>query len=91
MYIISQGTQDLTDWEYNIKAMFAGKDHQQARATDTFVNDAKNELNISDESLSVTGLSHSLGHNNNTTAQLLYDSFDEIYSINGAQTNFYQL
>lgn len=91
MYIISQGTQDLADWEYNIKAMFVGKDHQQARATDTFVNDAKDEFNISDESLSVTGLSHSLGHNNNATAQLLYDSFDEIYSINGAQTNFYQL
>src|SRR5699024_9461131 len=30
-------------------------------------------------------------HNNNAKAHLLYDTFDDVYSVNGAQTNFYQI
>lgn len=90
LYVISQGTQDLKDWEYNIKAMFAGLDYAQARATNVFTEEVKNNITIESE-LSVIGLSHSLAHNNNTTAYLLDDTFDKVYSFNGAQTNYYQL
>lgn len=93
IFVISQGSQGYDDWTYNIKAMFAGKDYSQARMTNEFVKDVKNEFHISenDNTVSVIGLSHSLAHNNNTTALLLYDTFDEVYSVNGAQTNYYQL
>ncbi|WP_249870809.1 DUF6792 domain-containing protein [Oceanobacillus saliphilus] len=90
LYVISQGTQDMKDWEYNIKAMFAGLDYAQARATNLFTVEVKNRIKTKSE-LSVIGLSHSLAHNNNTTAHLLHDTFDKVYSVNGAQTNYYQL
>ncbi|WP_010531761.1 DUF6792 domain-containing protein [Lentibacillus jeotgali] len=90
VYVISQGTQGAKDWEYNMKAMLAGQDISQADATEEFVNEAKKNFKTGD-STSIIGLSHSLAHNNNTTAHLLYDTFDDIYSVNGAQTNYYQL
>lgn len=90
LYVISQGTQDLKDWEYNIKSMFAGLDFAQARATSSFTEEVKKLVETNNE-LSVIGLSHSLAHNNNTTAYLLEDTFDEVHSFNGAQTNYYQL
>lgn len=91
--VISQGSQGSDDWIYNIKAMFAGKDYSQAAMTDEFVQDVKKEFNVTSEedNVSIVGLSHSLAHNNNTTALLLYNTFDEVYSVNGAQTNYYQL
>ncbi|RFA33336.1 hypothetical protein CAI16_15090 [Virgibacillus dokdonensis] len=70
--------------------MFAGKDGSQAIATNKFVNEAKKEFGVAD-TIPTTGLSHSLAHNNNTTAHLVFDIFDEVYSVNGAQTNYYQL
>ncbi|WP_085992901.1 DUF6792 domain-containing protein [Oceanobacillus senegalensis] len=96
VYIISQGTQDMVDWQYNMKAMFAGLDYSQTRATDLFVEDALEEFQINREgdhaeNIPVIGLSHSLAHNNNATAELVYDTFDKVYSVNGAQTNYYQL
>src|SRR5699024_5769896 len=90
VYVISQGTQNAEDWEYNIKAMLAGQDTAQATGAYKFVNEATKKLGATD-STSVTGLSHSLAHNNNATAHLLYDTFDDVYSVNGAQTNFYQI
>ncbi|MEJ8764290.1 DUF6792 domain-containing protein [Oceanobacillus sp. HCA-5259] len=90
LYVISQGTQDMKDWEYNLKAMFAGLEYSQARATNLFTKEVIHHIETKDE-LSVIGLSHSLAHNNNTTALLLHDTFDKIYSVNGAQTNYYQL
>lgn len=90
VYVISQGTQGSKDWKYNMKAMLAGQDISQANATWKFVNEAKRTFESGD-STSVIGLSHSLAHNNNTTAHLLYNSFDDIYSVNGAQLNYYQL
>ncbi|RDW15837.1 hypothetical protein CWR48_19120 [Oceanobacillus arenosus] len=90
VYVISQGTQDTKDWEYNIKAMFAGLDYSQAEATYLFTEEVINRVETKSD-LSVIGLSHSLAHNNNTTAHLAYDTFDKIYSVNGAQTNYYQL
>jgi len=90
VYIISQGSQGKEDWEYNFKAMLAGKDYSQAEETNIFINEVKAEFEIKN-STPIIGLSHSLAHNNNTTAHLLYDTFDEVYSVNGAQTNYYQL
>ncbi|WP_405100053.1 DUF6792 domain-containing protein [Oceanobacillus sp. FSL H7-0719] len=90
LYVISQGTQDMKDWEYNLKAMFAGLEYPQARATNLFTEEVIHRLETKDE-LSIIGLSHSLAHNNNTTAHLLHDTFDKVYSVNGAQTNYYQL
>lgn len=93
LYVISQGSKDIKDWDYNIKAMLAGKDIRQAKATNKFVKATQGHFNLNknEDSTSIIGLSHSLAHNNNTTAYLLYDTFDEIYSVNGAQTNYYQL
>jgi len=98
VYVISQGTQDLDDWLYNIEAMMAGKSIDQAAATHDFTIEALEEFNIAmDENnmnkmeVPVVGLSHSLAHNNNTTAYLINDTFSKVYSVNGAQTNYYQL
>ncbi|WLR61489.1 DUF6792 domain-containing protein [Guptibacillus hwajinpoensis] len=93
VYVISQGSQGNDDWKYNIKAMLAGKDIAQAEMTNEFVKEVKREFNIleSNKKVPVIGLSHSLAHNNNTTALLLYNTFDEVHSVNGAQTNVYQL
>ncbi|GGK06825.1 hypothetical protein GCM10007063_31710 [Lentibacillus kapialis] len=70
--------------------MFAGKDYTQAKSSFIFTEEVVNKIDNS-ENLEVIGLSHSLAHNNNTTAYLTYDTFDKIYSVNGAQTNYYQL
>ncbi|WP_289889602.1 DUF6792 domain-containing protein [Virgibacillus pantothenticus] len=93
VYVVSQGSTDIKDWDYNIKAMFVGKEYSQAKATNKFVLAAQHhfKLNNNEDSTPVIGLSHSLAHDNNTTAHLMYNTFDEIYSVNGAQTNYYQL
>ncbi|GAB3804261.1 DUF6792 domain-containing protein [Virgibacillus kimchii] len=93
LYVISQGTQDLVDWDYNVKSMFAGLDYSQALDTNKFTEEAiiKFGLHSKDDSIPVIGLGHSLANNNNSTAYLAYDTFDFVYSINGAQTNYYQL
>lgn len=94
MYVVSQGTMDTDDWLYNIRAMQAGIDVSQAKSTDLFVEKAKKEFKSQasiEEISSTIGLSHSLGHNNNTVSQLLYGTFDDIYSGNGAQPTYFQL
>lgn len=93
IYVISQGTQGLKDWDYNFKSMFAGIDYSQALDTHKFTEEVINEFGIDQENkpIPIIGLSHSLAHNNNTTAYLSYETFDKIYSVNGAQTNYYQL
>ncbi|PAD35498.1 DUF6792 domain-containing protein [Terribacillus saccharophilus] len=90
VYVISEGTQDLPDWLYNIKAMLAGQTIKQAQATDVFVQEAKKHFNV-DDNVEVNGMSHSLAHNNNTIALLSFNTFDNVYSVNGAQLNYYQL
>ncbi|QKY70147.1 DUF6792 domain-containing protein [Lentibacillus sp. CBA3610] len=90
VYVISQGTKDINDWDYNLKSMFAGEDYTQAKATHSFTKEVVKQVD-NGEDLEVVGLSHSLAHNNNTTAHLAYDTFDEVYSVNGAQTNYYQM
>src|SRR5699024_9303057 len=88
----------LDDWLYNIEAMMAGKSIDQAEATHDFTIEALEEFNIAVDKnnmskieVPVVGLSHSLSHNNNTTAYLINDTFSKVYSVNGAQTNYYQL
>ncbi len=93
LYIISQGSQQMRDWEYNLEAMVAGISSEQAESTYKFINNAVEEFQIDEvkNPAEVIGLSHSLAHNNNTTTQLVYGVFDKIYSVNGALTNYYQL
>ncbi|MED3824523.1 hypothetical protein P4561_12460 [Priestia flexa] len=94
MYVVSQGTTNADDWLYNIRAMQAGVDTAQADSTNTFVKEAQKEFKerASVEEISSTiGLSHSLAHNNNTVSQLLNGNFDEVYSVNGAQSTYFQL
>src|SRR5690625_602234 len=97
VYIISEGSQDWADWEYNIQGLFAGMDYSQAWATNLFTQDAlkafgfKQVESNQEYEIPVIGLSHSLAHNNNATAHLAYDTFTKIFSVNGAQTNYYQL
>ncbi|KGX89852.1 hypothetical protein N781_09035 [Pontibacillus halophilus JSM 076056 = DSM 19796] len=90
LYIISQGTQDQVDWKYNIKSMLAGISYSQSTSTLQFVKEVKQNMNLPSD-VSVIGLSHSLAHNNNVAAHLRGDVFDAIYSINGAQINYYQM
>lgn len=90
MYVVSEGSQTAADWEYNIKGIFGGQDASQATGTEEFVKKAKNNFEVSD-STKIIGYSHSLAHNNNATAHLLYDTFDDIYSVNGAPLDYYQL
>ncbi|WP_144558137.1 DUF6792 domain-containing protein [Shouchella miscanthi] len=91
LYVISQGSNDQGDWLYNAIGLFQGKDASQAIDTDTFVDEAKRAFNINDEEMLTVGLGHSLANNNNLTAQVLNESFDKIYGVNGAQINAYQL
>lgn len=91
MYIISQGTQDSQDVDYILRSLVAGINFDQASDTNNFTKKAKKEFGIKDKKTPVIGLSHSLGHNNNVTAYLAFDTFDEIYSVNGAQANIYNL
>lgn len=93
LYIISQGSQQMRDWEYNIESMLAGMSSKQAKSTYKFIDNTIEEFKINEvgKTVEIIGLSHSLAHNNNTTTQLVYDVFDKIYSVNGAQTNYYQL
>lgn len=90
VYVISQGSAGTEDWLYNLKSMLAGKNADQAIATEDFVQEA-NRYFGTEEGTEIFGLSHSLGHNNNTVAHLSYDTFDEVFSINGAQPNYYEL
>ncbi|GGA40881.1 DUF6792 domain-containing protein [Psychrobacillus lasiicapitis] len=93
LYILSQGSQQAKDWEYNMNAMLAGQDASQTYATYNFVKDAKEHFNVNDTAnqTDIIGMSHSLAHNNNASTQLIYNVFDRVYSVNGAQTNYYQL
>ncbi|MFJ5770916.1 DUF6792 domain-containing protein [Psychrobacillus sp. NPDC093180] len=93
LYILSQGSQQSKDWEYNMNAMLAGQDASQADSTYIFVREAIEHFNVDDKKnqADIIGMSHSLAHNNNATTQLLHNVFDKIYSVNGAQTNYYQL
>lgn len=89
LYVISQGTQGGDDWLYNLKSMLAGQTAEQAEAANEFVIEAKEHFQVND--IKTYGLSHSLGHNNNTVSYLAFDTFDEVFSINGAQPNYYEL
>ncbi|WYQ42884.1 DUF6792 domain-containing protein [Bacillus sp. FSL W7-1321] len=91
LYVISQGSNDPGDWLYNAIGLFQGKDASQAIDADTFVDEAKKAFNVSDKEVLTVGLGHSLANNNNLTAQVLNESFDKVYGINGAQINAYQL
>ncbi|WP_077305758.1 DUF6792 domain-containing protein [Terribacillus halophilus] len=90
LYIISQGTTNGPDWGFNAKGPLGGESIDQPRATNEFVKEAKKKL-VVDNKTKIISWGHSLGHHNNAQAYLGYDSFDEVYGINGAQVNAYQI
>ncbi|MDG5473133.1 hypothetical protein P6709_15375 [Jeotgalibacillus sp. ET6] len=94
IYIISQGSTDRTDWNYNVGSIFAGTRATQSQSIYRFKEEALENFKTDSKSQSTTtiiGLSHSLGHNNNIIAQLSEDVFDKLYGVNGAQPTIYQL
>src|SRR5690625_3882764 len=97
VYIISEGSQTAQDWEYNARGIFAGLDYSQAEHTHDFTKEAlekfgyENVKHYKDYEIPVIGLGHSLANNNNVTAHLAFDTFTEVYGVNGAQASFYQL
>lgn len=46
LIIISQGSQDFSDWEYNLKSMLSGINLDQARSTYQFVSAVKDKFNL---------------------------------------------
>lgn len=93
VYVVSQGTQGLDDWLYNLEAMVAGRAFKQVEEVNEFTKEALENLGYESETpnIPVIGLGHSQAHNTNASAHLVYDTFTDVYSVNGAQLNFYQL
>ncbi|WP_257351524.1 DUF6792 domain-containing protein [Pseudalkalibacillus decolorationis] len=94
VYIISEGSADVKDWGYNLIGIFAGKDGSQYEDAKKFYDSAMKEIkgkSGSKKEIISVGLAHSLAHNNNTNLRLVDGKFDKLYSVNGAQTNVYQL
>lgn len=97
VYVASQGSQDMKDAEYNKDAMVIGESIDQAIAADDFTREALDVFGIeasedmSEMIVSVHAIGHSLAHNNNATAHLVYDTFTTVHGANGAQLNYYQL
>lgn len=90
LFVINQGTTNGVDWNENIKAAFAGQSVKQAEATRVFTEDAKQQLNISEDT-EVVSLGHSLGNHNSTVTGIVDNTFDEIYGVNGLQMPPYEL
>lgn len=91
LYVISQGSNDSDDWLYNAIGLFQGKDTSQAIDVEIFLEEARERFDVDEENTLTVGLGHSLANNNNLTAQVLNESFDKVYGVNGAQINVYQL
>lgn len=93
VYVISQGSADAGDWDYNLRGIFAGQEVNQYESTYAFVNESKKYFEQKNNlpEPAVIGLSHSLAHHNNSSVQLVTGVFDEVYSVNGAQPTAYHL
>lgn len=91
LYVISQGSNDSDDWLYNAIGLFQGKDTSQAIDVEIFLEEVRERFDVDEENTLTVGLGHSLANNNNLTAQVLNESFDKVYGVNGAQINVYQL
>ncbi|MBA4538862.1 hypothetical protein H1Z61_17620, partial [Bacillus aquiflavi] len=96
LYIVSQGSQDLVDWGYNLFGIYAGQDGGQYEDTSEFLDESLNEIINRGliknplETMKIA-LAHSLAENNNLNARLVDGKFDKLYGVNGAQPDFYQL
>lgn len=104
LYIVSQGSQTLDDWGYNFIELYGAQGGSQYEDTVAFTEAASQKLvygmnksnrkkTIQSElgQLSTIALGHSLADNNNTNARLIDGVFDEVYGVNGAPPNAYQL
>ncbi|GIN13475.1 hypothetical protein J26TS2_33420 [Shouchella clausii] len=91
LYIISQGSNDSGDWAYNGFGLFQGRDVSQAEDVNTFTKEAEEVFGVEDKQIVKIALGHSLANNNNLNAQVMEERFDNVYGVNGAQLNVYQL
>ncbi|MBA4536361.1 hypothetical protein H1Z61_04190 [Bacillus aquiflavi] len=96
LYIVSQGSQDLVDWLYNLFGIYGGQDGSQYRDTGKFLDESLNEIKNrglikSPLEIMTIALAHSLAENNNLNVRLVDGKFDKLYGVNGAQPDFYQL
>jgi hypothetical protein len=91
LYVISQGTQGMDDWLYNIKGPFSGVTVKQVEAAKEFTEDAKRHFDINTEESEVISFNHSLGLHNSGMTGLTEGTFDEVYGVNGLMVSPYEL
>ncbi|MEC0282660.1 DUF6792 domain-containing protein [Terribacillus saccharophilus] len=91
LYVISQGTQGMEDWLYNIKGPFAGIAVDQVEAAKGFTDDAITHFNIDTNKSDVISFNHSLGLHNSGMTALTDGTFDEVYGVNGLMLSPYEL
>lgn len=93
VYIVSEGTQGLFDWLYNIEALMAGHNYDQIEDVNNFMEESLEHFEYEKDNydIPIVALGHSQAHNTNASAYLIYDRFTSVYGVNGAQLNFYQL
>lgn len=97
VYIVSEGTQGFLDWLYNVGAMIAGMSYDQITDVHEFTEDALQyfgytyDVEKDNYGIPVVGLGHSQAHNTNAGSYLVNNTFTKVFSVNGAQVNYYQL
>lgn len=95
VYIVSEGTQGLDDWLYNVEALVAGRSFVQVDEVNNFMESALEHFKYDkiddNNTIPIIGLGHSQAHNTNATAYLIHEKFTSVYGVNGAQLNYYQL
>lgn len=97
IYIVSEGTQGLDDWLYNVEALVAGRSFVQVEEADNFMDEALDHFQYEFDAdkgnynIPIVGLGHSQAHNTNATAYLVHEKFTSVYGVNSAQLNYFQL
>ncbi|MDA7025341.1 hypothetical protein PJ311_01800 [Bacillus sp. CLL-7-23] len=84
LQIISQGSQEDRDWEYNFFGLFEGIDDSEYKGAKAFTKEAKKKTG-NPKSVKSYAMGHSLANNNQVLVQLTDGEFDEVYALNGAQ------
>ncbi|MDA1476812.1 DUF6792 domain-containing protein [Bacillus changyiensis] len=84
LQVISQGSQEDRDWEYNFFGLFVGIDDREYKAAKVFTKEAKKKTG-NPKGLKSYAMGHSLANNNQVLVQLTDKEFDEVYALNGAQ------
>ncbi|MDA7025264.1 hypothetical protein PJ311_01415 [Bacillus sp. CLL-7-23] len=84
LQIISQGSQEDRDWEYNFFGLFIGVDDSEYKAGRDFTIEAKKRAGNTKD-MKTYAMGHSLANNNQIMQKLINREFEDVYGINGAQ------